>query len=209
MSSKFSEAEAHHEVSTEVVQSVTHFLKLSKIKKLMLKVVAFTLNPKQIEQLRDDFYSIDSDRNGTISMKELKKALLKANQTAGDIEVSFKALEEAGLADSDINYSEFLAAAMLKRININEERLELAFETLDSEGSGFVDVSALRTSLGTEQSVELLDDLLAELDTNNDGKIDYKEFLAYWKSLERAEKLTPLQRFAMSVKKVKAINGFK
>lgn len=184
-------------------------MKLSKIKKLMMKVVAFTLNPKQIEQLREDFYSIDTDRSGTISMDEVKKALLSRNQTAEQIESSFKALEEAGLAGSEINYSEFLAAAMLKRININEERLHLAFETLDAEGTGFVDVEALRSSLGTEQSEELLEGMIAELDTNKDGKIDYKEFLNYWKSLERAEKLTPLQRFAVSVKKVKAINAFK
>lgn len=71
LADKFSEIEVH-EPSVEVVNSVAHFLKLSQIKKLMLKVVAFTLNPKQIEQLRDDFYAIDKDRNGTISMEELK-----------------------------------------------------------------------------------------------------------------------------------------
>lgn len=98
---------------------------------------------------------------------------------------------------------------MLKRVNIDEERLELAFETLDTEGSGYVDIAALRQSLGAEQSDALLEDMIAELDTNHDGRIDYKEFLSYWKSLERAEKLTPLQRFAMSVKKVRAVNAFR
>ena len=110
---------------------------------------------------------------------------------------------------SEINYSEFLAAAMLKRIIINEERLQLAFEKLDGDGCGYVDVKALRLSLGTEKSAELLEDMISELDTNKDGRIDYSEFLTYWRSLERTEKLTPLQRFAMSVKKVKAVNAFK
>ena len=131
------------------------------------------------------------------------------NMTAEQIQASFKTLEEHGLANAEINYSEFLAAAMLKRVNIDEERLELAFETLDTEGTGYVDVAALRQSLGAEQSDELLEGMIAELDTNHDGKIDYNEFLTYWKSLERAEKLTPLQRFAMSVKKVRAVNAFR
>jgi calcium-dependent protein kinase len=204
MAEKFSDAETH-EASADVVNSVGKFMKLSQIKKLMLKVVAFTLNPKQIEQLREDFYAIDTNRNGTISMEELRNALAAKGMAPHE---SFK-VEDGEDGSIELNYSDFLAAAMLKRVNIDEDRLVMAFETLDSEGTGFVDVEALRSSLGAEQSDHILEDMIAELDSNNDGKIDYKEFLAYWKSIERAEKLTPLQRFAMSVKKVKAVNAFK
>jgi Ca2+-binding EF-hand superfamily protein len=175
----------------------------------MLKLVAFTLNPAQIEKLRDDFYAIDKDRNGTISMDELRKALSENNQTEAQIQQSFRAIDASGLGGSEINYSDFLAAAMLKRVSINEDRLELAFETLDADGTGFVDVAALRTSLGTEQSDELLDGVLSELDSNHDGKIDYSEFLNYWRSVERVEKHTPLQRFAVSANKIRAINAFR
>lgn len=151
----------------EIVNSVAHYLHLSKVKKLILKVVAFTLNSSQIENLRADYFSIDTDRNGSITLAELRTALIQKSVGQDKIDSIFKAIKEAGLEDSEINYSDFLAAAMLKRISIDEDRLLLAFETLDAEGSGFVDITALRESLGTDQSEELIGDMLKELD----GKI--------------------------------------
>jgi Ca2+-binding EF-hand superfamily protein len=50
--------------------------------------------------------------------------------------------------DAKINYIEFLAAAMCKRITIDEERLVLAFETLDVESKGFLDADAIRRAMG-------------------------------------------------------------
>ena len=76
------------------VNSISHFRQLSLIKKLMLKVVAFTLSPKQIEQLREDFYAIDTDRNGTISMQELRDALLRKNQTHAQVEEIMRKMED-------------------------------------------------------------------------------------------------------------------
>ena len=54
-----------------------------------------------------------------------------------------------------------------------------------------------------------------ELDFNKDGKIDYKEFLVYWKGVEIEQKVTPMERMVKGVSKVatqisvvKAFMGF-
>ena len=73
----------------------------------MLKVVAFTLSPKQIEQLREDFYAIDTDRNGTISMQELRDALLRKNQTHAQVEEIMKKMHKDGIEGTGI-YSAFI-----------------------------------------------------------------------------------------------------
>lgn len=189
-----------HETSVEVVNSVARYLSLSKVKKLILKVVAFTLSSKQLEELRADYFSIDTDRSGSISLEELRNALVRKNVAQDEIDSIFKTISDSGSGDSEINYSDFLAAAMLKRISIDEDRLRRAFEMLDVEGSGLVDVASLRDSLGADQSDELIGDVLKELDSNGDGKVDYREFIKYWKNLERSEKLSPLKRFSISVK---------
>lgn len=193
-----------HDSTVEIVNNLTHFLHMSKVKKLILKLVAFTLSSSQIEELRADYFAIDTDRNGVVSLGELRSALMRKNVRQDKIDTIFQSISASGLGEAEINYSDFLAAAMLKRITINEEKLELAFESLDLDGSGFIDIAELRNSLGADQSDELIDDVLKELDSNHDGKVDYREFLKYWKSLERAERVSPLKRFAMTVKKTMA-----
>ena len=39
---------------------------------------------------------------------------------------------------------------MCSRIEIDEERLTLAFETLDSEHTGYLDASSIRRAVGTD-----------------------------------------------------------
>lgn len=163
------------------------------------------MSSSQIEELRAEYFSIDTDRNGVISLGELRNALIQKHVKQDKIDSIFRTISEAGLDSPDLNYSDFLASAMLKRVSIDEYRLHHVFESLDPDGTGLVDVAALRDSLGADDSKDLVDDMLKEIDTNYDGKIDYREFLRYWKSLERAEKLSPLQKFAMTVKKTMSI----
>jgi calcium-dependent protein kinase len=125
------------EPSIDVLQSLSRFMRLSRYKKFMLQAVAFSLNPSQISILRDEFNNIDKDRSGTISIAELQEYITKFSP-----ELSPAANRALTLAaenydsNAEINYIEFLAAAMCKRISIDEERLVLAFETLDIDSKG-------------------------------------------------------------------------
>ena len=65
------------EASLEVMSSLARFMRLSRFKKLMLEAVAFSLTPSQISVLRTDFFAIDTDRSGTISLEELQQYVAK------------------------------------------------------------------------------------------------------------------------------------
>ena len=65
------------EASLEVMNALGRFMNLSRFKKLMLEAVAFSLTPTQISILRTDFYAIDTDRSGTISLLELQEYVAK------------------------------------------------------------------------------------------------------------------------------------
>jgi calcium-dependent protein kinase len=54
------------------VQHLSEFRQLSEVKQLILKLVAFNLSTPQIAKLRQHFIDMDSDKNGTISLEELR-----------------------------------------------------------------------------------------------------------------------------------------
>ena len=52
--------------------NISDFVRSSQAKQVIMRIVAFTLSPSQINSLREEFYSIDTDRSGFVSMSELK-----------------------------------------------------------------------------------------------------------------------------------------
>ena len=64
---------------------------------------------------------------------------------------------------AEINYSEFLAAAMNKQMFVEEERLKLAFKNLDAEGRGYLTRDSVRLALGQTDSGRGGDSLLDAL----------------------------------------------
>jgi len=61
-----------------------------------------------------------------------------------------------------------------------EEDLIDAFKVFDKDGNGFISAVELRhvmTSLGEKLSDEEVDEMIKEADTDNDGQINYHEFV--------------------------------
>ena len=57
-------------------------MNLTETKRLLLRAVAFCLSAEQIKALREGFEHVDEDKNGTISMAELRAAF-ETSQFAG------------------------------------------------------------------------------------------------------------------------------
>lgn len=190
------------ETTEDVVNSLKSFVQMSRFKKLVLELVAFTLSSGQISQMREEFNSIDVDKSGTISIGELQKCFHHMENTVGEgmVEEIFKSVDVDNSAE--INYNEFVAAAMCRRITLDEEKLMLAFETLDSENTGYLSAAGIKKALGEHLSDEEINEMMAEVDLNNDGKIDYMEFVGLWRNATIAKKLTPLEKFIRAVRKL-------
>ena len=173
---------SHHltEASNDVVQSLNSFMEMSKFKQMVMGAVAFTLSPAQIHDLREEFHAIDTDHSGTISMSELKESMSKVSGDSKEHIVEH--LHELGYADDvEIHYHEFVAAAMCKRISIDEERLHVAFENLDVDGTGYLDYEGIKHAVGDGISDDDIHEMLNQIDEDGDGRIDYKEFMHFWK----------------------------
>ena len=80
--------------------------------------------------------------------------------------------------------------------HIEERRIAEAFDRIDSDDSGYISRQNLRELLGNDYSKERLDALVADADTDGDGRISYSEFLAIFRkrALVMAEELATVDQ---------------
>lgn len=195
-------------LSSDVVTSLKNFSHLSKFKRLTLELLAFNMNTSQIASLRDEFNIIDVDGSGTISLDEFKNSLIETHGLSpeGAEEIFYS-------VDIDkstfINYNEFVAAAMGRRISIEEDQLMLAFDTLDVHKTGKLDAKGIKAALGDSMNDQDVEQMMKEIDYDNNGELDYIEFAKFWKGFVVSQKLAPFKRVALTVRRMtSAIKAF-
>jgi calcium-dependent protein kinase len=150
----------------------------SKLKRICLTLIATQLEEKDISKLRSQFEALDTNGDGTLSREELKMGLETMNMSAED----FEALMEIDSDGSgEIEWTEFIAAAMdFHRIK-KTEMLRDVFNKFDADGDGSISQTELTTYLtqGTDLIIsdEQAKKLIEDADQNGDGEIDFDEFV--------------------------------
>lgn len=79
-----------------------------------------------------------------------------------------------------IDYTEFIAACLQSYNYLKENHLRSAFAYFDKDDSGTISQDELRDCLHGEDftlTEDQINDLLKGVDQNNDGQIDYTEFI--------------------------------
>ncbi|XP_021993577.1 calcium-dependent protein kinase 8 [Helianthus annuus] len=178
-------------IDSAVWSRMKQFGAMNKLKKLALKVIAENLSAEEIQGLRSLFTTIDTDNNGTIKYEELKTALAPWGSKL--IEAEAKQLMEAADVDENgsIDYIEFVTATMPRHTFVKDGHLYKAFQHFDTDNSGFITRDELETAMknygmGDEAPIK---DIITEVDTDNDGKINYEEFCMMMRSGTRPGKV--------------------
>ncbi|XP_071726263.1 calcium-dependent protein kinase 26 isoform X1 [Rutidosis leptorrhynchoides] len=189
-----------------VLSRLKQFSAMNKLKKMALRVIAESLSEEEIAGLREMFKAMDTDNSGAITFDELKAGLRKFGSTLKDIEirdlmdavrliVSYLGHEivhvfnllmrhvDVPQADVDnsgtIDYGEFVAATIHLNKLEREEHLVAAFRYFDKDGSGYITVDELQQACADHNMTDfLVEDIIKEVDQDNDGRIDYGEFVA-------------------------------
>lgn len=171
-------------IDSAVLSRMKQFRAMNKLKKLALKVIAENLSEDEIKGLKQMFTNMDTDNSGTITYEELKSGLARLGSKLSEAEV--KQLMEAADVDGNgtIDYIEFITATMHRHRLEKEEHLYKAFQYFDKDGSGFITMDELEVSmkehgLGDDDTIK---EIISEVDTDNDGKINYEEFCAMMRS---------------------------
>lgn len=177
-----------------VLHNMRQFVKYSRFKQFALRALASTLNSEELSDLRDQFSAIDIDKNGTISLEELKQALAK------DVPWRLKGprvLEIVEAIDSNtdglVDFEEFVAATLHVHQLVEHDTekwkslSQAAFDKFDVDGDGYITSDELRVNTGLKGSI---DPLLEEADIDKDGKISLDEFRRLLKTASMSSRNT-------------------
>ncbi|CAF2144780.1 unnamed protein product [Brassica napus] len=162
-----------------VVSRLKRFSAMNKLKKMALRVVAEKLSEEEIGGLKELFKMIDRDNSGTITFEELKDCIRRVGSELVESEIQ-ELLQAADVDESGtIDYGEFLAATIHLNKLEREENLVAAFSFFDKDSCGCITLEELQQAwkqFGIKDSH--LDKMIKDIDQDNDGQINYGEFVA-------------------------------
>ena len=128
------------------------------------------------------FNQIDNNGDGKVNQQELLKGLkakIKSDTLEKDVAEIYKNIDMDN--NGYIEYEEFVRAAVSKERFLNENVLRFAFRYFDKDGSGEITFDEIekifKDSVSDKSNVhDALKKIIAEVDTNGDGIISFKEF---------------------------------
>lgn len=123
------------------------------------------------------FKSMDKDGNGSLDRQEVLcgyEEHFGVPITEEMVDAMFAAVDLDG--NECIDYTEFVMATMNEKDLVTNDKLKAAFRLFDKDNSGTISPDEIRKALGIDSSDKHLNSLIAEVDENGDGEIQFDEF---------------------------------
>jgi len=165
-----------------IVHNLRSFRSKNKLKKAALNIIAGQMSESEIADLRETFKALDANGDGFLTVTELRDGIDKAHLRRPLIDLD--AVVEGVDADGSglIDYTEFLAATLDKRVYLQRDVCFSAFAVFDQDGDGRITLDELKQILENGAVEHVFEgckseDLLREVDANGDGSIDFEEFM--------------------------------
>jgi len=165
------------------VENLKSYKKTNKLKQAVLTFIASRLKDDDIKNLKEIFNSLDKNKDGTLTLDEVKEGVSKIQDSNLNIEEIFSSIDTDG--SGVINYTEFLAATIDQKLYLKEERLYEAFKAFDKDGSGKISVEEIKQVMKINpEEMTKIEEMVKTFDTNGDGEIDYNEFILMMSKIE-------------------------
>ncbi|KAK7393149.1 hypothetical protein VNO78_21627 [Psophocarpus tetragonolobus] len=166
-------------LDSAVLSRLKQFSAMNKLKKMALIIIAENLSEEEIAGLKEMFKMIDADNSGQITFEELKAGLKRVGANLKESEI-YDLMQAADVDNSGtIDYGEFLAATLHRNKIEREDNLFAAFSYFDKDGSGYITQEELEQACEEFGIKDVhLEEIIKEIDEDNDGRIDYNEFVA-------------------------------
>merc|ERR1712232_90196 len=155
-----------------------------------LHIIANQLNEDQIKALRETFMSLDGNGDGKLTVNEMKEGIQKAGLK--EIPPDLQQIMEDVDADGSgvIDYTEFLAATLDKRLYLQEDVCWSAFRLFDRNGDGKISDQELKFVLENGEvsdvcGAQAIAEIMKETDENSDGVIDFQEFMKMMRAVKQ------------------------
>ena len=127
---------------------------------------------------KNAFDMFDKKKIGVLTYKEISNVLRSLNLAPSEEEIK-EMIDEVDLdGNGEIDFEEFVTLMNRRSKQTDmEEELFNAFKVLDKEGNGLISITELRHLMGNPKNEDEIDELLYENDGDEDGLINYEEFI--------------------------------
>ena len=141
------------------------------------------LNEIQIQRYQNAFDYVDKKKTGEVPVSEIGNLLSVAKEEDFDQDDINEALDKMGKGNEDTLTSEEFLQFMTELNNPNN--IVDAFRLFDADNNGYISIDEFKYILkmvDSPLSDKDVKEIFDTFDVSRDGKIDYKEFVAFWNS---------------------------
>ncbi|CAG9327683.1 unnamed protein product [Blepharisma stoltei] len=150
-----------------------------KFQKEVLDFIVKNIDCEELRDLKNAFLDLDTENIGALTFSELESALQTMNHSNKSEEVK-RIITNLKAEDSmKLNYSEFLAATFSSKLKFGKELLKVGFKHFDRDNKGFINEEDIYEALkrsGRKIKKKKVHEIFAEIDADETGKINFKQF---------------------------------
>ena len=139
------------------------------------------LNEIQIQRYQKAFDYVDRKKTGEVLVSQIENLLSVAKEEDFDQDDINEALDKMGKGNEDTLTSEEFIQFMTELNNPNN--IVDAFRLFDADNNGYISIDEFKYILkmvDSPLSDKDVKEIFDTFDVSRDGKIDYKEFVAFW-----------------------------
>ncbi|CAG9333285.1 unnamed protein product [Blepharisma stoltei] len=166
-------------VHRKVMQRLRQRGKANQLIRETMHVLIRYLKNKEIDELNEIFRQLDTEHTGRITAKDLQAGLSQVgvNLSDEDVEDLIKGLDQT--ENGTLNYSDFLAATLDKKVLHNKDALWLAFKSFDIDDEGAITKDKLKIAMeraGWKLTDEDIAKMFSEIGLSINEPINFEAF---------------------------------
>ncbi|XP_039010301.1 CDPK-related kinase 5 isoform X1 [Hibiscus syriacus] len=156
------------------------YLRSSSLRKAALRALSKTLTVDELFYLKEQFALLEPNKNGTISLENIKVALMKNATDAMESRIPEFLASLNALQYRRMDFDEFCAAALsvhqLEALDRWEQHARCAYELFEKDGNRAIVIDELASELGLSPSVPI-HSVLHDWIRHTDGKLSFLGFV--------------------------------
>ena len=173
--------------SRKIYNNLKNFREKSQFSTAVVTFVAnYMMNDDELKSLKKLFFELDEKGKGVITKEDLFRGMDECFDhkiTKEEVEQIFSNIDYDN--NGTISFDEFLKAAIDKKKILTEEKLKAAFALFDMNGDGDIEAKELQGVMGENNDIQgdVWAKMIAEVDLDGNGVIDFEEFKDMMKKL--------------------------